>query len=51
MLHSGDDGGALDSILEQVRPTTLVDIGIIALLIYWLFSLIRGHARSASCSV
>jgi diadenylate cyclase len=30
------------SILEQVRLTTLVDIGITALLIYWLFSLIRG---------
>jgi diadenylate cyclase len=33
---------ALQSILEQVRPTTLVDIGITAILIYWLFSLIRG---------
>jgi diadenylate cyclase len=33
---------AFQSILEQVRPTTLVDIGITALLIYWLFSLIRG---------
>ncbi len=32
----------LGSILEQVRLTTLVDIGITALLIYWLFSLIRG---------
>lgn len=32
----------LGSILEQVRPTTFVDIGITALLIYWLFSLIRG---------
>jgi diadenylate cyclase len=30
------------SILDQVRPTTLLDIGITALLIYWLFSLIRG---------
>ena len=30
------------SILDQVRLTTLLDIGIIALLIYWLFSLIRG---------
>ncbi len=32
----------LGSILQQVRLTTLVDIGITALLIYWLFSLIRG---------
>lgn len=32
----------LGSILGQVRLTTLVDIGITALLIYWLFSLIRG---------
>ena len=32
----------LGSILEQVRLNTLVDIGITALLIYWLFSLIRG---------
>jgi diadenylate cyclase len=30
------------SILDQVRLTTIVDIGITALLIYWLFSLIRG---------
>jgi len=30
------------SILDQVRPTTILDIGITALLIYWLFSLIRG---------
>ncbi|MEK6721160.1 MAG: diadenylate cyclase CdaA [Chloroflexota bacterium] len=32
----------IESILDQVRPTTLLDIGITALLIYWLFSLIRG---------
>ncbi|MBI2777408.1 MAG: TIGR00159 family protein [Chloroflexi bacterium] len=32
----------LASILDQVRPTTLLDIGLTALLIYWLFSLIRG---------
>jgi diadenylate cyclase len=32
----------IQSILEQVRPNTLIDIGITALLIYWLFSLIRG---------
>src|SRR5436190_8931977 len=32
----------LGSILDQVRLTTIVDIGITALLIYWLFSLIRG---------
>jgi diadenylate cyclase len=30
------------SILDQVRPTTVLDIGLTALLIYWLFSLIRG---------
>jgi diadenylate cyclase len=33
---------ALQSILEQVRPATLIDIGITAVLIYWLFILIRG---------
>jgi len=32
----------LGSILGQVSLTTVVDIGITALLIYWLFSLIRG---------
>src|SRR5207247_5332046 len=32
----------LESILDQVKLTALVDIGITALLIYWLFSLIRG---------
>jgi diadenylate cyclase len=32
----------LASILDQVRPTTILDVGITALLIYWLFSLIRG---------
>lgn len=32
----------LASLLEQVRPTVLLDIGITAILIYWLFSLIRG---------
>jgi len=32
----------LQSILDQVRLSTLVDIAITALLIYWLFSLIRG---------
>ncbi len=32
----------LKSILEQVSLTTVIDIGITALLIYWLFSLIRG---------
>src|SRR4029077_13930404 len=30
------------SILDPVRASTLIDIGITALLIYWLFSLIRG---------
>ncbi len=32
----------IGSILEQVRLTTLLDIAITSLLIYWLFSLIRG---------
>lgn len=32
----------LASILDQVRPTTFLDIGLTALLIYWVFSLIRG---------
>jgi diadenylate cyclase len=32
----------LRSILDQVTPTAVLDIGITALLIYWLFSLIRG---------
>ena len=31
-----------EPILDQVRPSALLDIGITALLIYWLFSLIRG---------
>jgi diadenylate cyclase len=30
------------SILDQVTSTAVIDIGITALLIYWLFSLIRG---------
>jgi len=34
----------LASILDQVRLTTILDIAITALLIYWLFSLIRGTA-------
>ena len=41
MLHSGTMS-LLGSILEQLQLTTIVDIGITALLIYWLFSLIRG---------
>lgn len=32
----------IESILNQVWPETILDIGITALLIYWLFSLIRG---------
>jgi diadenylate cyclase len=32
----------LGSMLEQVRLTTIIDIGIVSLLIYGLFSLIRG---------
>src|SRR3954471_13823909 len=30
------------SIVEQIKLTSLIDIAITALLIYWLFSLIRG---------
>ena len=32
----------LESILDTVAPETVLDIGLTALLIYWLFSLIRG---------
>src|SRR6266566_4125971 len=32
----------LQSIVGQIGLTSLIDIGITALLIYWLFSLIRG---------
>ncbi len=32
----------LESILKQVNPASVIDIAITALLIYWLFSLIRG---------
>lgn len=32
----------LESIAEQIRLSSLLDIAIVALLIYWLFSLIRG---------
>jgi diadenylate cyclase len=32
----------LSSILDQVKLNAIVDIGITALLIYWLFKLIRG---------
>src|SRR4026207_475319 len=30
------------TLLDQRRPATVLDIAITALLIYWLFSLIRG---------
>jgi diadenylate cyclase len=32
----------VDSLVRQITLTTLLDIGITALFIYWLFSLIRG---------
>lgn len=32
----------LQSIRDQLIPSALIDIAIVALLIYWLFSLIRG---------
>jgi len=41
MLHS-DAMDLIASILDQVKLNTIVDIGITALLIYWLFKLIRG---------
>ena len=41
MLHS-EAMGLIASILDQVKLNTVVDIGITALLIYWLFKLIRG---------
>ena len=41
MLHSGAME-LIGSILDQVKLNTIVDIGITALLIYWLFKLIRG---------
>ena len=42
MLHSVAMPELLGSIVDQVRLTTVIDIGLTALLIYWLFSLIRG---------
>jgi diadenylate cyclase len=42
MLHSVAMPELLGSFLEQVRLTTVIDIGLTALLIYLLFSLIRG---------
>ena len=32
----------LESLVRQITPNALLDIGITALFIYWLFSLIRG---------
>lgn len=32
----------VDPILDQIAPATLLDIAITSVLIYWLFSLIRG---------
>jgi diadenylate cyclase len=32
----------LESILDQITPNALLDILIVSLLLYWLFSLIRG---------
>ncbi len=33
----------VDSLVRQITLTTLLDIAITAIFIYWLFSLIRGH--------
>ena len=41
MLHS-EAMELISSILGTVKLNTIVDIGITALLIYWLFKLIRG---------
>jgi diadenylate cyclase len=35
-------GQLIESIREQLGPNALIDIAIVAILIYWLFSLIRG---------
>lgn len=32
----------IESILDQITPNALLDIAIVSLLLYWLFSLIRG---------
>jgi diadenylate cyclase len=32
----------IESLVDQVRLTTLLDVAVVALLIYWLFLLIRG---------
>jgi diadenylate cyclase len=32
----------IESLLGQIRPTTVLDVAITAILIYWLLSLIRG---------
>ncbi len=32
----------IESLLDQVRLTTLLDIAVVAVLVYWLFLLIRG---------
>ena len=42
MLHSGRCRSSSDRSSSRSDLTTIVDIGITALLIYWLFSLIRG---------
>ena len=38
----------LESIFSQIDLTALIDIGITALLIYWLFSLIRGTRATST---
>ncbi len=42
MLHSPDDVGASRVDRRPDPVTTLVDIGLTAVVIYWVFSLIRG---------
>jgi len=32
----------IETLADQVRPTTIIDIGLTAVVIYWVFSLIRG---------
>ena len=40
----------VESLVRQITLTTVLDIAITAIFIYWLFSLIRGPARSRSSS-
>ncbi len=41
-VYTGVPMPVIQSALDQIRPNAVADIAITALLIYWLFSLIRG---------